>query len=99
MLTNELIVLNDTHSKNKSEIKKLTDQIKKTEKERDLTKKNSETVQTALDKLRKERDQMYAIVNSSKYQNFTEQAEVNQEWQAKFEKVQETLNQKEGELN
>lgn len=56
MLTNELIVLNQNLSKTKAELKKQTEALKKAEKDRDLARKNAETVQAALEKLRKERD-------------------------------------------
>lgn len=56
MLTNELIVLNQNLTKTKAELKKQTEGLKKAEKDRDLARKNAETVQAALEKLRKERD-------------------------------------------
>jgi hypothetical protein len=56
MLTNELIVLNRDLKNTKSELKKIQEAHKKTEKERDAAKKNSETLQGSLDKLRKDRD-------------------------------------------
>jgi len=40
------------------------------EKEKETFKKSMETCQTALDKQRKERDQMWAAINSEKYTNF-----------------------------
>lgn len=98
MLTNELIVLNQDLTKNRTEFKKQTDLLKKTEKERDAAMKNSEVLQGALDKLRKERDQMYAIVNSKKYHSFNEQEGANQEWKTKFDGLKEEMNQKEAQI-
>ena len=56
MLTNELIVLNRDLKNTKSELKKIQEAHKKTEKERDAAKKNAETLQGSLDKLRRDRD-------------------------------------------
>lgn len=43
--------------------------MKKSEKEKYDCKKNLEGKETAVDKLRKERDELWAIVNTDKYKN------------------------------
>ena len=56
-------------SKLKAEIKQSQDSLKKSEKEKYECKKNLEAKDTAVEKLRKERDELWAIVNTDKYKN------------------------------
>jgi septal ring factor EnvC (AmiA/AmiB activator) len=68
-LTNELIVMNREISKLKAELRSTTENLKKSEKEKYETKKNLEGKENAVEKLRKERDDLWAIVNTDKYKN------------------------------
>jgi hypothetical protein len=56
-------------SKLKAELRSALDNLKKTEKERYECKKNLEGKETAVEKLRKERDELWAIVSTDKYKN------------------------------
>ena len=53
----------------KAETRLSADTCKKTEKENLEMKKSLAAKQTALDKLRKERDELWAIVNTDKYKS------------------------------
>lgn len=70
MLSNELIVTNQDLSKTKAELKQKTDGLKKSDKERAEVKKTLESKENALEKLRKEKEELWLIVNTDKYRNF-----------------------------
>ena len=53
----------------KAETRINSEQYKKSEKENLELKKNMQAKQNALDKLRKERDELWAIVNTDKYKS------------------------------
>ena len=67
MLTNELVNANRELTKMKAETRLSTDTHKKIEKENLELKKSISGKQNALDKLRKEKDELWAIVNTEKY--------------------------------
>jgi len=69
VLTNELVNVNRELTKTKAEIRAITETCKKSEKENLELKKSIGTKQNALDKLRKERDELWAIVNTDKYKS------------------------------
>lgn len=56
-------------TKLKSEIRLMSDSLKKSEKERYDVKKSLESKDNALEKLRKEKEELWAIVNTDKYKN------------------------------
>ena len=56
-------------TKLKSEGRIASDTLKKTEKENQELKKSVSGKQNSLDKLRKERDELFAIVNTDKYRS------------------------------
>lgn len=62
-------MMNRELSKLKAELRTTSDNFKKSEKEKYETKKNLESKDNALEKLRKERDELWAIVNTDKYKN------------------------------
>jgi hypothetical protein len=67
VLTNELILLNRELSRFKSEHRSSLDTAKKSEKENHEFKKSIRAKDTALEKIRTERDELWAIVNTDKY--------------------------------
>ena len=69
MLTNELIVMNRDLTKLKAELRLSTEQLKKSEKERVDFKKSLESKELAMEKLRKEKDELWSIVSTDKYKN------------------------------
>jgi chromosome segregation ATPase len=69
VLTNELVTMNRDLTKLKSELRTMTDQLKKSEKERLEHKRALEAKDLSLEKLRKERDELWAVVNTDKYKN------------------------------
>lgn len=69
LLTNELVMMGRELTKLKSELRGTQDQLKKTEKERYELRKNLDGKETAVEKLRKERDELWAVVNTDKYKN------------------------------
>lgn len=69
ILTQELVTLNRELQKLRSESRILNEQHKKAEKERLDLKKAVEAKDAALEKLRKEKDELWAIVNTDKYRN------------------------------
>ena len=69
MLTNELVNVNRELTKLKAEARHTTETCRKTEKENNELRKSMSAKQTALDKLRKERDELLAIVNTDKYKS------------------------------
>ena len=89
MLTNELIVLNRDLSKTKQELKLKTEQSKKNEKALADQKKALDGKENALEKMRKERDEMFALVNSDKYQNFKSADEEKVLWEQKVSELEE----------
>ena len=56
-------------TKLKAELRTTQETLKKSEKEKYECKKNLEGKDTAVDKLRKERDELWAVVNTDKYKN------------------------------
>jgi len=56
-------------SKLKAELRTTSETLKKSEKEKYDCKKNLEGKDTAVEKLRKERDELWAVVNTDKYKN------------------------------
>lgn len=71
VLTNELVNVNRELTKLKAESRTNGDTLKKSEKENLELKKNLTAKQNALDKLRKEKDELWAIVNTDKYKSFS----------------------------
>lgn len=69
ILTNELVNVNRELTKARVESRASSDACKKSEKENLELKKNISAKQNSLDKLRKERDELMAIVNTDKYKN------------------------------
>lgn len=69
VLTNELVVMSRELTKLKSEIRLSNESLKKSEKERYDVKKSLEGKDTALEKLRKDKEELWAIVNTDKYKN------------------------------
>ena len=61
--------MNREISKLKAELRTTSDNLKKSEKEKYECKKNFEGKENALEKLRKERDELWAVVNTDKYKN------------------------------
>lgn len=70
-ITKELIQAHSTIMKQKQEIKKGQDILKKQEKELIEIHKKHDSKEIALDKLRRERNNLYAAMNSEKYKDFT----------------------------
>jgi hypothetical protein len=62
-------MMNREISKLKTELRSTLDTLKKSEKEKYDTKKSLESKENAVEKLRKERDELWAIVNTDKYKN------------------------------
>jgi Asp-tRNA(Asn)/Glu-tRNA(Gln) amidotransferase C subunit len=69
ILTNEIITMNREISKLKAELRINSDNLKKSEKDRYDTSKSLESNQNALAKARKERDELFALINTDKYKN------------------------------
>jgi hypothetical protein len=69
LLTAELITLNREVTRLKSDMRVKEDQFKKSEKERLEAKKIIEGKEVAVEKLRKDRDELWAVVNTDKYKN------------------------------
>lgn len=69
MLTNELVLLNRELAKMKAEGRSYADTHKKSEKENHEFRKQIGSKDNALEKLRKERDELWAIVNTDKYKS------------------------------
>ena len=69
MLTNELILANRELQKIKAENKQIGDSLKKSEKENYEYKKSVGSKDTALEKLRKENDELWSVVNTDKYKS------------------------------
>ena len=69
LLTAELITLNREVTRLKSDMRVKEDHFKKSEKERLEAKKIIEGKEVAVEKLRKERDELWAVVNTDKYKN------------------------------
>ncbi len=61
--------MNRELSKLKAELRLSTDSLKKSEKERLEFKRSLESKDQALEKLRKDRDELWSIVNTDKYKN------------------------------
>lgn len=70
MLTNELIVLNREHTKLKSDLKHKSESLKKTDKAWNDLRTKFDQKESALEKLRVERDELFNLVNTDKYKNF-----------------------------
>lgn len=75
-ITKELIQAHSTIMKQKQEIKKGQDILKKQEKELMEIHKKHDSKEIALDKLRRERNNLYAAMNSEKYKDFTTVEEI-----------------------
>jgi len=69
VLTNELVNVNRELTKSRAEARAATEASKKSEKENLEMKKSLAAKQTALDKLRKEKEELWAIVNTDKYKS------------------------------
>jgi hypothetical protein len=69
LLTAELITLNREVTRLKSDMRVKEDQFKKSEKERLEAKKIIEGKEVAVEKLRKDRDELWAVINTDKYKN------------------------------
>jgi hypothetical protein len=63
------MTLNREVTRLKSDMRVKEDQFKKSEKERLEAKKIIEGKEVAVEKLRKERDELWAVVNTDKYKN------------------------------
>jgi septal ring factor EnvC (AmiA/AmiB activator) len=61
--------MNREISKLKAELRTISDSYKKSEKSNYEFKKNVESKENAIEKLRKERDELWAVVNTDKYRN------------------------------
>ena len=61
--------MNRELTKLKAELRLNTEQLKKSEKERLDFKKSLESKDLALEKLRKEKDELWSIVSTDKYKN------------------------------
>ncbi len=61
--------MNRELSKLKAELRLNTDQLKKSEKERLDFKKSLDSKDLAMEKLRKEKDELWSIVSTDKYKN------------------------------
>ena len=64
-----MIVMNRDLTKLKAELRLSTEQLKKSEKERVDFKKSLESKELAMEKLRKEKDELWSIVSTDKYKN------------------------------
>lgn len=64
-----MVTLNREVSKLKAELRSIQEQYKKSEKERLEGAKSLQAKDNALEKLRKERDELWAVVNTDKYKN------------------------------
>lgn len=62
-------MMNREITKLKGELRGSQESQKKSEKEKYECKKNLEGKENALEKLRKERDELWAVVNTDKYKN------------------------------
>ena len=93
MLTNELIVTNQDLSKTKAELRQQTEGLKKSEKEKTDVKKIVEAKENSLEKLRKERDELWLIVNTDKYRNFKSVEDEKTKFEQKFNQVQQKLDE------
>ena len=69
MLTTELVIANREVTRLKAEARTNHDNHKKSEKENIDLKKSVQAKQTALEKLRKEKDELWAIVNTEKFKS------------------------------
>jgi len=67
VLTNELVMMNREANKLKGELRQVQDQLKKSEKENYDLRKGIEGKENSLEKVRKERDELWAIVNTDKF--------------------------------
>lgn len=70
MLTYELVAANESVSNLKADLKKRVELHKKLEREKIELNKQLEGKANALEKLRKERDEIWALVNTDKFQKF-----------------------------
>ena len=70
MLSNELIVINQSFKEVKSDLKQKTDALKRSEKERNEAVKGLEIKENTLKKLRKERDELWSSINTDKFKSF-----------------------------
>ena len=61
--------MNRDLTKLKAELRLSTEQLKKSEKERVDFKKSLESKELAMEKLRKEKDELWSIVSTDKYKN------------------------------
>lgn len=75
--------------KQKQEIKKGQDILKKQEKELMEIHKKHDSKEIALDKLRRERNNLYAAMNSEKYKDFTTIEEIEYKFQQEIGKRDE----------
>ena len=89
MLTNELIVMNRDLSKLKAENKQKNEYLKKVDKELLALKKNLESKENALEKLRKDRDELWAVVNTDKYRNFKSVDEEKNKIKEKYQEIKD----------
>ena len=62
-------MMNRELTKLKAELRLNTDQLKKSEKERLDFKKSLDSKDLAMEKLRKEKDELWSIVSTDKYKN------------------------------
>ena len=70
MLTSELIVLNRDLTKLKSEVKQKTEMLKKSDADKQAIKTQLQAKENGLEKVKKERDEIWNIVNTDKYKSF-----------------------------
>lgn len=97
-LTSELLVASQQLTKAKQELKKSADATKKLEKEVLELHKSLESKETALDKLRKDRDELWAMVNTDKYKNFKSVDEEKQRFDERITFIQAQLDEVQRDL-
>ena len=91
VLTNELVLANREVTKLKAEQRSSNDTYKKSERENFDLKKQVSAKQTALEKLRKEKDELWAIVNTDKFKTVHSMEEDKQKSVVKIQSLEEQI--------
>ena len=89
VLTNELVLANREVTKLKAEQRSSNDTYKKSERENFDLKKQVSAKQTALEKLRKEKDELWAIVNTDKFKTIHSMEEEKQKSVSKIQSLED----------
>lgn len=89
VLTNELVLANREVTRLKAEQRTNNDTYKKSERENLDLKKQVGAKQTALEKLRKEKDELWAIVNTDKFKSIHSMEEEKQKSVSKIQNLEE----------